>query len=214
MKLVIGDKTFSSWSMRSWLVLHHAQIPFTEIDVHLRGPQKTDLKRFSPSALVPVLHHGDQTIWDTLAIAEYLNDTFPEKQLWPAEVHERALARSVTAEMHSGFSALRRECPMDLALTRTIALSPEASADVRRFVTLAKSLRQRFKADGAFLAGPWSIADAFYTPLATRIRSYGIDLAAHGDDGTVAAYVAMVLATPECLAWEKGAADQRAGLHR
>lgn len=213
MKLVIGDKSASSWSMRPWLVMRHAGISFTEINVHLYGPNKTDLSRYSPTSLVPVLHHGDLTIWDTLAICEYLNEKFPEKQLWPEEIHERALARSATAEMHSGFAALRRECPCDLSKSATVELTEAAIKDLKRLVGMVKDMRQRFAADGPFLAGPWSVADAFYTPVATRIRTYGLKLDAFGDDGSAQAYFEGLLKTPEFLLWEQGAAEQRAGVH-
>jgi glutathione S-transferase len=144
------------------------------------------------------------TVWDSLAISEYLAERFPAAGLWPADSVARALGRAAAAEMHAGFAALRRECPMDLALRAPAPVSAATAEDARRIVALWQGLLTRF--GGPYLlGGRWSIADAFYTPVATRFRSYGIDLAAHGDDGSATAYAARLLAAPEYLAWEHGA---------
>lgn len=210
MQLVIGTKAWSSWSMRPWLALKRAGAPFTETLVELRRHERSteEIARHSPSGWVPVLKfaeaEGGIVVWDSLAICEYVADRYPEAALWPSDPLRRAIARAATAEMHSGFAALRNQCPMDLALRTTASLSVETEADVRRLVQLWSGLRA--EADGgAFLFGEWTIADAFYTPVATRFRSYGVDLAAHGDVGAAQAYADSLLATPEYLEWEAGA---------
>jgi glutathione S-transferase len=205
MELVIGTKTWSTWSMRPWLVLHRAGIPFDETLVQLRkadGVSEAAIRAHSPSGKVPVLKDGDTAIWDSLAICEYLAERHPD--LWPGDPIRRALARAATAEMHSGFAALRTECPMDLAAIPTsLALSEAAMLDVRRIVSLWNELLSRF--GGPFLTGEWSIADAFFTPVATRFRTYGVELGAFGDDGRAARYARQLLATPEFRAWEAAA---------
>ncbi len=202
MEIVIGTKAWSTWSMRPWLVLRRAGLPFTETLVELRqqnGVSEAAIRVHSPSGLVPVLKDGDLTIWDSLAIAEYLAGLTPG--LWPYEPAKRALARSAAAEMHSGFSALRGECPMDLTATpKATALSEAARKDVRRIVAVWSELLDRF--GGPFLAGDWSIADAFYTPVATRFRTYGIKPRDHGGTAAADAYLQQLLETPEFLEWE------------
>ena len=206
MQLVIGTKSWSTWSLRPWLVMKRTGQPFEERLIRLRWDGAADaIRSVSASGKVPVLRDGDETIWDSLAICEYLNERFPEARLWPADAAARGVARSVTAEMHSSFQALRSGCPMDLALRTTAELDTATAADVRRIVILWRDCRRRFGGDGPWLFGAWSIADAFYAPVATRFRSYGVDLAAHGDDGTAAAYVATALSDPDFLSWEADA---------
>ena len=214
MELIIGDKVWSTWSMRPWLALKHVGAPFSETLIRLRRdshPTTHDaiVAAGSPAGLVPVLKDGGVTIWDSLAICEYLAEKFPTAKLWPSDPVARALGRSAAAEMHSGFGALRGEHAMDLTLRTRAELSEAAAKDVRRIVALWTELLSRF--GGPFLLGAdWSIADAFYTPVATRLRSYGIHLTDHGDDGAAGAYAERLLETPECLAWEQGAlADPR-----
>ena len=201
MELVIGTKRWSTWSMRPWLVLKHAGAAFSETLVELRqenDQSRAEIAPHSPSGLAPALKDGDLTIWDSLAICEYLAERFPG--LWPADPAARALARSAAAEMHSGFQALRAECPMALeAPEQAAALSSAAQENVRRIVTLWCDLLARF--GGPFLGGAWSIADAFYTPVATRFRTYGVRLSDYGDTGAAEAYCARLLQTPEYLAW-------------
>jgi glutathione S-transferase len=206
MQLVIGTKSWSTWSLRPWLVLKRTGQPFEERLIRLRWDGAADsIRSVSASGKVPVLRDGDETIWDSLAICEYLAERFPEARLWPADPVARAIARAVTAEMHSSFQALRSTCPMDLALRTTAELDAATTADVRRIVTLWLETRRRFGDSGPWLFGDWSIADAFYTPVATRFRTYGIDLAAHGDDGTDAAYLMTLLSDPDFLSWEADA---------
>jgi len=206
MEIVVGTKKWSTWSLRPWLVLRRTGAPFVETLVQLREVETStaEILKHSPSGLVPVLKDQGLTIWDSLAICEYLAERFPAAKLWPADPAQRAMARSVAAEMHSGFGDLRRECPMDLGLVTTRDLSDGAQANVRRIVQVWIECLAR--SGGPFLFGDWSIADAFYTPVATRFRGYGVDLAAYGDaDGKAAAYSNTLLSTPEFLEWEAAA---------
>ncbi|MFN3585397.1 glutathione S-transferase family protein [Phenylobacterium sp.] len=206
MELVIGTRKWSSWSMRPWLVLTRAGAPFRETLIELRQENNISgeaIRLHSPSGLVPVLKADGVTVWDSLAICEWAAERWPG--LWPRDATARALARSAAAEMHSGFGSLRRECPMDLAAEpRAVELSEATHKDIRRIVALWTELLDRF--GGPFLAGEgWSIADAFYTPVATRFRTYGVRLSDFGDDGRAGEYAARLLEQPEFLAWEAAA---------
>ena len=206
MELIIGTRAWSSWSLRPWLALRRTGAPFTETLVPLRRDDSPGLlSARSPSGKVPVLVDGALTIWDSLAICEYLADRFPEAALWPGDLERRALARAAAAEMHSGFMSLRNQCPMDLGLRDSIELSEGTAKDIARIVALWGQLRDLSAGEGPFLLGPWSIADAFFTPVATRFRSYRIDLAGFGDDGTARSYCSTLLSTPEFLDWERAA---------
>lgn len=211
MEILIGDKNYSSWSLRPWLALKRTGAPFTETLIRLRGlsTHADIVAAGSPTGLVPVLKDGELIVWDTLAICEYLAEHFPEAALWPADAARRAVARAAAAEMHSGFASLRGECPMDLSLRVDADVSPATAENVRRIVALWSELL--VTSGGPFLSGAWSIADAFYTPVATRFRSYGLRLSDFGDQGPAAAYAERLLATPEFLAWEADAlADEAA----
>jgi len=207
MEIVIGTRKWSTWSMRAWLALKHTGQDFTETLIQLRetGTSEAIIGAHSPSALVPVLKDGELTVWDSLAICEYLHERFPAAGLWPADAQRRALARAAAAEMHSGFASLRGECPMDLKLSTRADLTEATAKDVRRIVRLWSDLRGRYDKDGAFLVGRWSIADAFFTPVATRFRSYGVRLSDYGDAGAAGAYSEALLETPEFKAWEDAA---------
>jgi glutathione S-transferase len=206
MELVIGTRKWSTWSLRPWLALKRSGADFTETLITLREVGVTEeIAKYSPSGRVPVLRDGDLVIWDSLAICEYLAETFPAAKLWPDDPAARALGRATAAEMHSGFASLRGECPMDLTLRTDIDLSEATAHDVRRIVRLWSDLRGRFSADGPFLLGGWSIADAFYAPVATRFRGYGIKLSDFGDLGLAGAYCETLLETPEFLEWERAA---------
>ena len=205
MEIVVGTRKWSSWSLRPWLALKHTGEPFKETLVELRRAElsEEEIRKHSPSGLVPVLKDGEVVVWDSLAICEYLAERFPAAKLWPADPAARALGRSAAAEMHSGFASLRGECPMELD-TRTVAeLSEATQKNVRRIVELWSELLTRF--GGPFLVGDWSIADAFYTPVATRFRSYGVHLSDYGDDGRCGEYAQRLLETPEFLEWERDA---------
>lgn len=202
MELIIGAKRWSSWSLRAWLALKRTGEPFIETLVPLYEREvQPELAKHSPSKLVPVLKDGGLVVWDSLAICEYLAERFPRARLWPEDPVLRAIGRSTAAEMHSGFKALRDECPMDLSKRVSAERSAAVETDVRRIVDLWRELLLR--SGGPFLLAGWSIADAFYTPVAARFRTYGI--APIGDpNGTAAAYAARLLGTPEFRAWEAG----------
>jgi glutathione S-transferase len=212
MELIIGTKAWSTWSMRPWLALKATGAAFDETLIALRQENMASaaaILAHSPSGLVPFLRDGPEdrgvAIGDSLAICEYLAERFPAAGLWPADPVARAHARSAAAEMHSGFSALRAECPMDLSAdVGAVELSEAAGKDVARIVALWSGLLGRF--GGPWLGGAgWGIADAFFTPVATRFRTYGVTLSDFGDAGPAAAYSARLLARPEYLAWEAGA---------
>ncbi|HYF24004.1 MAG TPA: glutathione S-transferase family protein [Caulobacteraceae bacterium] len=207
MRLVIGDKNLSSWSMRPWLVLKRAGLSFEEVVVRLNRDNTTaEILKWSPTAQVPCLVlDGGEAIWDSMAIAVWAVEQRPDAGLWPSDPIARALARSAACEMHSGFAPLRAEHPMNLALRTRKEPSEAVAKNLRRLVESWGGLRRRFGQGGAFLFGDWGVVDSFYTPVATRIRSYGLDLAAHGDDGTAQAYVEALLSTPEFLEWERAA---------
>jgi glutathione S-transferase len=205
--LVIGDKAWSSWSLRPWLALKMAGIPFREVQIQLRQQDTAEqISRHSPSGRVPVLKHGGLTVWDSLAICEYAAELKPAK-LWPEDQAARGVARSVSAEMHSGYQALRKEFPMDFhARISGRVPSGEAEIDIRRVVRVWRETRRDFGGAGPFLFGTFTVADAMYAPVATRFQTYGIDLDAHGDNGTAAAYAYAVLSMPEMEEWGVGAA--------
>lgn len=213
-RLVIGNKNTSSWSLRPWLVLRRAKIAFEEINIDLRAADaKAQILRHSPSGKVPALYisgrrgkAGDLVLWDTFAIIEYLAEVHPKAGIWPTRADARAVARSVSAEMHSGFQALRDNCPMDFVLRAPkTALPPPVAADVRRIVAIWQDCRRRFGAGGAYLFGRFSAADAMYAPVASRFKTYLPDLAPYGDDGTARDYVEAIFAAPEVAAWEEDA---------
>ena len=205
MELVIGTRKWSSWSMRPWLVLKRLGVEFTDTVETLRQPDTSArLEPISPAGQVPTLRDGELTVWDSLAICEYLNDRFPEAKLWPEDRSRRALGRAAVAQMHSGFASLRGECPMDLiAPPEKSDLTEATQADVRKIVKLWSMLRSQFSADGPFLLGGWSVADAYYTPVATRFRTYGVRLSDYGDGGACGLYSALLLEQPEFLEWER-----------
>jgi len=213
-RLVIGNLNTSSWSLRPWLALKRFAIPFEEIKVNLRAAdRKAKIFAHSPSGKVPALYAGDLMIWDSLAILEYLADRHPDLALWPKSPDARAIARSASAEMHSGFTALRQHCPMDF-----INLQPLETFDdtvvlnIKRIVALWSDCRQRFGGDGDFLFSEFSIADAMYAPVASRLKTYVPDLNRFGDDGTAAAYISALFDMPEMQAWGAAAAAEYAEL--
>lgn len=179
LKLVIGNKNYSSWSMRPWVALRGAGIAFDEVLIPLyTGPaDKQRILDVSPAGKVPVLVDGDVVVWDSLAIIEYAAERFVEANLWPQESARRAHARAVSAEMHSGFQALRTECGMNLHRpVRAKALSEAAQADIRRVQQIWSECRQRYGQFGPFLFGAFSAADAMYAPVVHRFRTYDIEL--------------------------------------
>lgn len=206
LKLVIGNKNYSSWSMRPWLALRASNIPFEEIFIPLYTGQadKDRLLSFSRSGKVPALIDGDLTIWDSLAIIEYLAERFPEAKLWPQDRAARAHARSISAEMHSGFLPLRNECGMNLHRpVGGIALSEDARANVARVEEIWSDCRERYGKQGPFLFGAFSGADAMYAPVVHRFRTYAVKAGP-----VVQAYMETMMALPAFKEWtEAGLAE-------
>ncbi len=174
--LVIGNYNYSSWSMRPFLVLRYVGADLKIVRVPLYMPDSQEkIRQYSPSGLVPVLLHDRRHLWDSLAIAEYLNDRFPEAKLWPDDIDARAIARSVSAEMHSGFSTLRSVMPMNIRRKGSPpVLTPALNRDLQRVRAVWRFCRDRYGAGGPFLFGRFSIADAMYAPVVTRFESYGL----------------------------------------
>lgn len=200
--LYIGNKNHSSWSLRPWVLMRSAGIAFREEAVSLYLPDTpARLRAVSPSGRVPCLHHGERVIWDSLAIAEYLAERHPG--LWPADATARAWARSVTAEMHAGFAALRDEFSMDLGHRKTQAPSPRAAADIARIAAIWSEGRARFGRGGDCLCGAFGIVDAFWCPVAFRFRSYGVM-----PDAAAGAYLGALLALPAMREWDAAAAGE------
>ena len=213
LKLFIGNKNYSSWSMRPWVLLKQAGIPFEEVMVRFDSFDagssfKNSLSGVTPVGKVPVLQDGDLAVWDTLAIAEYVAEQFPDKQLWPAERTARARARSVCAEMHGGFSALRNDCGMNIEadLADVGALlwrdKPALRSDVARIVAMWSGLLQAH--GGPMLFGAFTVADAFFAPVCMRINTYALPVPAE-----VRAYVDRVCALPGVAAWIKDALEEK-----
>ena len=205
--LVIGDKKFSSWSLRPWLAMCQAGIPFTEERIRLRQPtSKAAILGHSPSGKVPALKTDGLVVCDSLAILEYLAERHPEAGLWPRDAAARALARSISAEMHSGFVTLRNEMSMELlASLPTPPIGDALAGDISRIVAIWRDMRRRYGDGEPYLFGTFSNADAMFAPVVTRFRTYGVDLAAFGDDGSAAAYSATILALPAMAKWTEGA---------
>jgi len=202
-QLVLGDKNYSSWSLRPWLLMRMFDIPFEElnIDIYNEGARQRILAHV-PSARVPALKTGGLTIWDTAAIVEYLAESHPELNIWPAGKEPRAMARAVSAEMHSGFFDLRSEMPMDMNADKSGGpVSDAVGADVTRIVAIWRTCREKYGAGGPFLFGAFSAADAMYAPVTSRFRTYGVDVAAFGDNGTAAAYCEAVMSLDHLRQW-------------
>ncbi|MGH6815708.1 MAG: glutathione S-transferase family protein [Hyphomicrobiaceae bacterium] len=207
-RLVIGNKNTSSWSLRPWLAMKRSAIPFEEVAIDLYMPDtKAQILAHTPSGKVPaleVLKTDGFTVWDSLAILEYLAEDY--RDLWPQDRTARAVARAVSAEMHSGFQALRETCSMDFLGRRPLGEFPAAAtADIARVVALWRNCRSRFGRTGPFLFGAFTAADAMYAPVVSRFTTYVPDLARFGDDGAAAAYVAMMFDLPEMRQWGAGA---------
>ena len=195
-QLVIGNKNYSSWSLRPWLAARHAGIDFDEIRIALDTPETAaQLRHYSPSGRVPVWREGELVVWDSLAICEYFAERAPV--LWPADSTARAVARSVSAEMHSGFTALRADMSMNArARGRRVPVTPEIAADIDRITAIWSDCRSRFGADGPWLFGAFSIADALFGPVVLRFVTYGVSRPGVVDD-----YVATWMADSHLQAW-------------
>lgn len=206
--LYIGDKNLSSWSLRPWLILKQAGIAFTEKTIRLGQPStRADILGKSPNGLVPCLVDGPVTVWDSLAIAEYLAETFPEKQLWPADKAARAEARAISAEMHSGFSNLRTVWPMVFSREGMRHHQPDAvRKDIARIAEIWTGARTRHGDGGPFLFGAFSIADAMYAPVVSRFVTYGpVEL-----PPAAAKWRDMLFALPAMQEWGAGAKAEAA----
>lgn len=208
--LVIGNKNTSSWSLRPWIALRAAGIPFQEIPINLRDADaKQQILRYSPAGKVPALIANGEAIWDSLAILEFLAEAHPEAKLWPADRMARAHARAVSAEMHSGFQSLRQECPMDFLHKHPRSeLSEACAADVQRIVALWSDCRKTHGGGGPFLFGAFTAADAMYAPVVSRFVTYLPDLSRYGDTGAARAYVETIWAGDAMRMWGAEAAEQ------
>lgn len=202
--LYLGNKNYSSWSLRGWLATKMSGIDFEEVVIPLGEPETSEtIRKFSPSGRVPALHHNGFVVWDSLAIGEYLDDVV-RRQLWPSDLQARAVARSVSAEMHSGFMALRQELPMNVRRTYTDhQISHEVQADINRITAIWRDCRSRFGKGGPYLFGRLSLADAMYAPVVTRFRTYGVEL-----EGSAADYAAAIHDLPEMKSWAHDARNE------
>ncbi|MFZ2155563.1 MAG: glutathione S-transferase family protein [Bradyrhizobium sp.] len=203
LKLVIGNKNYSSWSMRPWLALRANDIAFEEVFIPLYTDDRADKERilsFTHSGKVPALIDGDVTVWDSLSIIEYVAERFPGARLWPEDRAHRAHARSISAEMHSGFMALRNECGMNLHRpVRAIELSADARANVARIQEIWIDCRERYGKSGPFLFGTFGAADAMFAPVVHRFRTYAIPVAP-----AATAYMETMMSVPAFQEWTQG----------
>lgn len=204
-QLIIGNKNYSSWSLRPWLLLRKLSVSFEETQVLLQTEDfKQQVMRFSPVAKVPVLLDGDLAIWDSLAIAEYLAEQFP--QAWPRDPAARAFARSISAEMHSGFMSLRSQMPMNCRATGREIVGDEALAhDIERIQAIWTECRMRYGESGPWLFGEFTIADAMFAPVVFRFNTYGVDC-----QGFAAEYMQTVLHDADVQAWLHAAQQEQA----
>ena len=206
MQLVIGNKNYSSWSMRPWVLLRQAQIPFEEVQLFFGDKGGSlyvkDIEKYSKAGKVPVLLIDGEPVWDTLAIAETVAELFPDKQLWPADAKARRLARSACAEMHSGFQNLRGKMPMNIKGSHPgKGLTPESQKDIDRVVALWE---QCLAGRGPMLFGSFSIADAFFAPVVMRFRTYGVEVPRFAKD-----YCTAVEALPAVREWMDAARKEK-----
>ena len=203
--IYLGNKNYSSWSLRAWLALKRTTVAFDEVVVPLYQPTSREtILKYSSSGRLPALKHGDLTVWDSLAICEYLAESFPTFDLWPKDPALRAAARAVSAEMHSGFPALRQHLPMNIRSSFPgREITPEVQADINRLTAIWRDCRKRFGAGGAFLFGAFSNADAMYAPVVSRFRTYRIEL-----DEVTQAYVDAVWTLPALQEWAIAAGNE------
>lgn len=201
--LIIGSKNYSSWSLRPWLLLRQFGVEFHEVKLPLDTPEfYARIRDYSPTGRVPVLHDGELRVWDSLAIAEYANERFLDGRGWPAHIAARAQARAISAEMHSGFAALRRELPMNCRKRvradsiSVDAMSADAAHDIARVKAIWRQARERHAGEGAFLFGAFGIADAMYAPVVLRFISYDVAL-----DPLERSYVDTIAALPALREW-------------
>jgi glutathione S-transferase len=196
--LIIGNKNYSSWSLRPWIAMMAAGIAFEEVVIPLYRPGSAEqILKYSPAGKVPILIDGDDTVWESLAILEHLAERFPEAKLWPTDARTRSFARAVASEMHGGFQPLRQHCTMNLWLPpKPRPQPPEVLANVKRIETLWAECRARFGKGGPFLFGTFGNADAMYAPVVARFHNYGIPVGAQ-----TRAYMDAVMALPAWREW-------------
>nr|WP_294846507.1 glutathione S-transferase family protein [uncultured Sphingomonas sp.] len=208
MKLIIGNRAYSSWSFRGWLALKHAGLSFEELVVPLfdeQWEQRREGDEFAPSlGKVPILWDGDNVIWDSLAIIEFCNDRSAPGKFWPVDEAARGMARSMAAEMHSGFAALRRDLPMNVRKNfGSVPLSDEVTADIVRILNLWAQARARYGGEGEYLFGDWSAVDIMFVPVITRFVTYGVAVPPFA-----AAYMEAVLHRGDVVEWIELAQDE------
>ena len=198
LSLVIGNKNYSSWSLRAWLALKQAGATFEEIRIPLNTPEsRSQILRYSPSGKVPALIDGELVLWESIAICEYVAELFPDSRLLPADAHARAICRVVSAEMHSGFLSLRQQCPMDCrARYPWNGGSAELQADIDRIQEIWRTCRQTYGKGGDFLFGHLTIADAMFAPVVSRFVTYNVPL-----DAIAEAYVENLWTLPDFQEW-------------
>jgi glutathione S-transferase len=203
--IYIANRNYSSWSLRSWLMLKQTGASFEDAVIPLdEATTRATILRHSPSGKVPALQHGELVIWESLAIGEYLAERFPEAQLWPAAADARAIARAVSHEMHGGFAALRSHLPMNVRSSfPTRGVTPEAQADINRIAAIWRDCRKRFGESGDFLFGRVGIADAMFAPVVSRFRTYKIEL-----DDESQRYADAVWALPAMQEWALAARNE------
>lgn len=204
-ELVIANQNYSSWSLRPWLALKQTGLPFSLTVIPLKQEStKAQILARSPSGKVPALVHNGLTVWDSLAICEYLAELAPDAGLWPSDRAARATARSVSAEMHSGFTALRSNMPMNIGGDMPgWGRAPGVAEDIARIEAIWTDLRQRFSSQGPYLFGGFGIADAMYAPVVTRFKTYGVQV-----NATAQAYADAVQAHPFMQEWTAAAAAE------
>jgi glutathione S-transferase len=204
LQLVIGSKNYSSWSLRAWMLLNHFEIPFREISIKLfTDNYQKELARYSPSLKVPVLIDEELTVWESLAICEYLNEQYLDNRALPAGREARALCRSFCSEMHAGFMALRSELPMNCRARRKLQFSAAVEQDIRRIDALWTQARRRFADRGSYLFGKFSLADCMYAPVVMRFYTYGAELGPEAND-----YLQFMLEDPSLTHWRQAAAAE------
>jgi len=203
--LYIGNKNYSSWSLRGWLMLKATGTAFEEVLIPLSQPNtRAEVLRHSPSGFVPALKHGTLLVWDSLGIGEYLAELFPRAELWPADTNARAVARSISAEMHSGFRALRTHYPMNMRSSFPNRTStPEVQVDIDRIRAIWHDCRERYGKGGDFLFGHFTVADAMYAPVVSRFRTYKVELNAE-----LQTYTDAVWALPALQEWLAAAKNE------
>jgi glutathione S-transferase len=204
LKLVIGDRNYSSWSLRPWLAIKQAGLPFDEVFISLRNSgTRTEIYKYSPSGKIPCLIDEETVVWDSLAICEYLAEKSPS--LWPSDRKSRAEARAISAEMHSGFGALRQSMPMEIHASKPYDdRTAEVSADIARIVSIWESCRSRFAKRGPFLFGPFTVADAMFAPVVWRFLTYAVEL-----PPASRAWVETMCALPAMQEWRKSALAEK-----